>query len=137
MLEDLRAAALAKYGARVDAVINAKTETIGREVYARGVAVHFVDQWPAKAADPARSSTERSVTDRLRELDQLGASGAIRCDEEALQVLADDLVQNGARRVAGRVPQGRDGCMTLVAGGALACHETRAWQWPAATASLE
>jgi hypothetical protein len=26
--------------------------------------------------------------------------------------------------------------MTLVAGGALACHEMKAWQWPAATASL-
>jgi hypothetical protein len=93
MLDDLRAAALAKYGAKVDAVINAKTETIGREVYARGVAVHFVDQWPAKSADAARGSTERSVTDRLRELDQLGASGAITPQEYRARrkAILDDL----------------------------------------------
>lgn len=80
MLENLRAAALAKYGAKVDAVINVTTDTVGREVYARGVAVHFVDQRPAKP-ESGRGSTERSVTDRLRELDQLGASGAITPQE--------------------------------------------------------
>ena len=51
-------------------------------------------------------------------------------------MFAYDLVEDSARGVAGRVPQGCDGCMTLVAGGALACHEMKAWQWPAATASL-
>lgn len=51
-------------------------------------------------------------------------------------MFAYDLVEDGARGVAGRVPQGRDGPMTVVAGGALACHETKAWQGPAAMASL-
>lgn len=48
MLEGLGPAALAKYGAKADAVINARTETIGREVYARGIAVHLSRRGPPK-----------------------------------------------------------------------------------------
>ncbi len=77
MLEGLKAAALARYGAKVDAVINAKTETIGRDVYARGVAVHFTNE--ATTTKPTGDS--RSVADRLRELDRLGASGLLTPDE--------------------------------------------------------
>ena len=77
MLEQLKAAALAKYGAKVDAVINAKTETIGRDVYARGVAVHFSNgETTAKPAIEARS-----VDERLRELDRLGANGLLTPEE--------------------------------------------------------
>jgi hypothetical protein len=66
-------------------------------------------------------------------LDVISMSGR---GEKTLQVLADDLMQHGDGRVAGRVPQGRDGRSALAAHGGLASHETTSWQWPAGTASL-
>lgn len=69
MLGALRDVAIARFGARVDAVINATVFTQGRDYFARGVAVHFVEHAAAPAA--------RTITERLDELDKLGASGAI------------------------------------------------------------
>ena len=72
MLYALRAAAIAKYGAKVDAVINTDVFTEDRDVYARGTAVHFVE---ALAAKP------RTVSERLEELDKLGGAGMITPQE--------------------------------------------------------
>lgn len=68
MLDALRDAAIARYGSRVDAVINANVFAEDRDVFARGVAVHFVE--------PSLAPT-RTIQSRLDELDRLGASGAI------------------------------------------------------------
>jgi len=72
MLRALRDAAIARYGARVDAVINANVFDQDRDVFARGTAVHFVEEAPAKA---------RTVAERLEELDRLGGAGMLTPDE--------------------------------------------------------
>jgi len=77
MLEQLKTAALAKYGAHVDAVINANVSEVGRDVFVRGLAVHFVDH----ATGAAPTASVRSISERLGELDRLGASGMLTPEE--------------------------------------------------------
>ena len=74
MLNALRDAAIARYGARVDAVVNATVFHEDAEGFARGVAVHFTKRAP----EPLR---QRSITERLEELDALAARGLVSPDE--------------------------------------------------------
>jgi hypothetical protein len=67
-LNALRDAAIARHGARVDAVVNATVFHEDAEGFARGVAVHFTE--------PAAEKS-RTIDERLQELDRLGAAGLI------------------------------------------------------------
>jgi len=73
--------------------------------------------------DAAVEEPTELLLEKGGDADGIGAGGG---REERLQVLAHDLVEDGACRIAGRVPRGRDGRMAVVAGGGLASHETGA-----------
>mgnify|MGYP000371067005 CR=1 FL=1 len=51
-------------------------------------------------------------------------------------MLAHHLMEHGAFRLAGRVPEGGDGGAAFAAGGGLARHEPRSWQPRVAAASV-
>lgn len=85
LLTALRDAAIGHFGVRVDAVVNAHVFAEDSDLFARGVAVHFLDR--------AASSPARTVSERLDELDKLGASGAISPTEykERRKAILNDL----------------------------------------------
>jgi hypothetical protein len=63
-------------------------------------------------------------------------SGVLRGGEEGLEVFADDLVEHGAGRVAGCVPQRCHGRAARAARNGFAGHAPEEWQWPMGAASL-
>ncbi len=73
MYEALRTVALTQYGSKVDAIINVNVSEVDRDVFVRGIAVHFIDRdAPAKP---------RTIEERLAELDRLAGSGMITPEE--------------------------------------------------------
>lgn len=81
---------------------------------------------PREAAAPDATVEEgtKLLLEKAREPARIGAR---RGGEEALEVLADDLVEHGAGRVARTA---------LGAGGGVASHDTTPWQWATGRVSL-
>jgi hypothetical protein len=86
-----------------------------------GVAADALKPREAAAPDPAVEEGAELLLEKAREPVRVGAR---RGSEEALQVLAYDLVEDGARRVARRVPEGCDGRAAPEACGGFVSHET-------------
>jgi hypothetical protein len=77
---------------------------------------------PCEASGPHRAVEECAelLFEEHRQPPGIGAGGG---REERLEVLADDLVEDGACRVAGRIPRGRNGLRTVFAGRGLVSYD--------------
>lgn len=77
---------------------------------------------PSEAAGP-HAAVEEGAELLLKERGESGGIGAGRGREKGLQVLAHLLMEHGALRMAGCVPQGRNGRRTVLAGLGFVSHD--------------